>query len=106
MLSKTVDLTQLCAVKEIQHILEECDYDKANFILQNSFYRQQLIEYILSNISHRYLKIQNLTEIPKDADEILPQCPIEEQIVIRQLLHIGMSKIVQQLSNPIEAKSA
>ena len=106
MVTTTIDLTRLCAVKEIQHILEECDYNRNSFIFQNPSYKQQLIEYILSNINHRYLEIKNLTEIPKEATEILPQCPIEEKIIIRQLLHIGMSNIVQELSNHIEAKSA
>ena len=105
MLTKTVDLTQLCAVKEIQHIFEECDRSIRGFILQNPVYKQQLTEYILSNINHRYLEIKNLTEIPKEATDILPHCPIEEKIVIRQLLHMGMSKIVRELSSHIEVKS-
>ena len=106
MLTTTVNLTRLCAVKQIQHVLEECDYDRGGFILQNSFYKQQLIEYILSNINHRYLEIRNLTEIPKEATDILPLCPIDELIVIRKLFYIGVSKIVQELSNNIEVKSA
>ena len=106
MLNKTVDLTQLCVVKEIQHILEECDDDRSDFILQNQYLKQQLTEYILSNLNHRYLKIKNLTEIPREATDILPQCPIEERIAIGQLLYIGMSKIVLKLSTHIEVKSA
>ncbi len=106
MLTKTVDLTRLCAVKEIQHILEECDYDRGGFILQIPSYKQQLIEYILSNINHRYLEIRNLTEIPKEASDVLPQCPIDEKIVIKQLLYKGISEIVRELSNQIEVKSA
>ena len=104
MLTTTVDLTRLCAVKEIQHILKECDGYRG-VILQNPCYKQQLIEYVLSNINHRYLEIQNLTEIPKDATDILPQCPIEEKIAIRQLLHIGILEIIQT-SNHRELKSA
>lgn len=106
MLTKTVDLTRLCAIKEIQHILEECDYDRGGFILQIPSYKQQLTEYILSNVNHRYLEIHNLTEIPKEAADILPQCPIGEKIAIEQLLYTGISKIVQELSNQIEVKSA
>lgn len=106
MLTTTVDLTQLCVVKEIQHIIEVCDYARDNFILQDPFYKQQLTEYILSNLNHRYLEITNLTEIPKEATDILPQCPLGEKTVIRQLLHLGMAKIVRELSNQIEVKSA
>ena len=108
MLNKTVDLTRLCMVKEIQHILEECDYDRGGFILQIPSYKQQLIEYILSNINHRYLEIHNLTQIPKEAIDVIPQCPIDEIIVIKQLLYMGISNIVQELSNQIniEVKSA
>ena len=99
MLTKTVDITQLCAVKEIQHILEECDYDRGGFIFQIPSYKQQLIEYILSNINHRYLEIRNLTKIPKEATDVLLHCPIGKKIVIKQLLYRGISEIVQELSN-------
>ena len=106
MLTKTVDLTRLCAVKEIQHIIEGCDYASDSFILLDPFYKQRLTEYVLSNLSHRYLEIKNLTEIPKKAADILPQCPLDEKIVIRQLLHLGMTEIFRELTNQIEVKSA
>lgn len=106
MLTKTVNLTQFWAIKEVHHVLEEYEYDKGGFILQIPSYKQQLIEYILSKINHRYLEIHNLTEIPKEATDVIPQCPIGEKIVIKQLIYTGISKIVRELSNHIEAKSA
>ena len=97
MLNKIVDLTKLCAVKEIQYILSQSKQDRDNIILQNRDYQQQLIEYVLSNINHRYMAIENLTKIPVEASEIFPQCPIHEQIAIRQLLHVGMIEITRSL---------
>ena len=104
MLTKLVDLTELCVIKEIQFILEKSSEYKGNFILQNPIYQQQLVKYVLSKIEHRYLKIENLTEIPKEAAEILPQCPIQESIEIRQLLESGILNIGQKLLKQIETK--
>ena len=97
MLNRTVDLTKLCAFKEIQYILSQSNEYRSNIILQNRDYQQQLIKYVLSNINHRYMTIENLTQIPVEASEIFPQCPIYEQIAIRQLLHIGMTEIARSL---------
>ena len=97
MITILVDLTQLCTVKEIQFILSSSDEYRTSSILENSAYRQQLIEYVLSNLNHRYLTIENLTEIPQQASDILPECPIDERLQIRQLLQQGMSKIARQL---------
>ena len=105
MLDKKIDLTQLCALKEIQFTLVESVEYEGNFILQNSFYKQQIIEYILSNLNHRYFIVKNLTEIPKKASDILPHCPIEEKIAIRQLMQLKMSQIVRELLEQNEQKT-
>ena len=106
MLTKSVNLTKLCLVKEIQYILSTSDEYKNNLVLQSPAYRQQLTQYVLSNINHRYLKIKNLSEIPKEASEILPQCPIDEQLLIRQLLETKILEIAQELLLYTEYKSA
>ena len=106
MLTRYVNLTKLCLVKEIQYILSTSDEYKNNLVLQNSACRQQLTQYVLSNINHRYLKIENLSEIPKEASEILPQCPIDEQLLIRQLLETKILEIAQELLLYTEYKSA
>ncbi|PSB11258.1 hypothetical protein C7B62_06240 [Pleurocapsa sp. CCALA 161] len=92
MLTKIVDLTQLCVVKQVQYILVELEKDRDNLILQDSYYQQQLIEYVLSNLNHRFMMLE-LTEIPQDPSDVFPQCPIDEQIAIRQLLQMKISQI-------------
>ena len=97
MIDKIVDLTQLCATKEIMYMLLESPEYRGNLLLQDPDYKQQLMEYVLSNINRRYMAIEKLNVIPVKASDILPQCPIEERIAIRQLLQIGMSKIGENL---------
>ena len=92
MLTKIVDLTQLCVVKQVQYILVESEKKRGNLILQYPYYQQQLIEYVLSNLNHRYMMLE-LSEIPIDASDVFPQCPIDEQIAIRQLLQMKMPHI-------------
>ena len=108
MLTKIVDLTQLCVVKQVQHILLESEKSGGSLILQNPYYQQQLIEYVLSNLNHRYIKLE-LTEIPVEASDVFPQCPIDEQIAIRQLLNMKISQIARYLGdgrhNPLEMQT-
>ena len=106
MLTRSVNLTKLCVVKEMQYILSKSDKYKNNLVLQHPACQQQLIQHVLSNISHRYLTIENLSEIPKEASEILPQCPIDEQLLIRQLLETKILEIAQELLLYTEYKSA
>ena len=105
MLTKKVNLTKLCAIKEIQYILLESEEYKGNIILEDLLYRKQITEYVLSNLNHRYLKIKNLTEIPINSGDILPQCPVEERTIIRQLVQLKMSEIVRQLLERVELKT-
>ena len=97
MINQLVNHTQLCAIKEIQYLLQESDEYKGNLILKNYHFRLRLIKYILDNLDHQYFEIENLAEIPKDSCEVIPLCPIEEKTKIRQLLQIGMSQIVNEL---------
>lgn len=97
MIDRVVDLTQLCVTKEIQYMLLESPEYQGNVLLQDIYHRQELTEYVLSNIDRRYMTIEELNVIPVKTNEILPQCPIEERTVIRRLLKIGMSKIVENL---------
>ena len=97
MITKKIDLTQLCAIKEVQHILGKSEEFRGNLILQNPYYKKEIIEYVLSNIKHRYMKLEELTEIPERASDVLPLCPIEEKIIIRQLIQLKMSQIVKTL---------
>ena len=106
MLTGSVNLTELCVVKEIHYILSKSDKYKNNLFLQNLSCQQKLIQYVLSNINHRYLTIENFNEIPKEASEILPQCPIDEQLVIRQLLETKILEIFQELLLQTEYMSA
>ena len=96
MLNAEVDLTQLCVSKEIKHILESEEYQN-NVILSDPAHQQQIIKYALSNLSHRYMTLENITEIPRTASEIFPACPIEERMEIKQLLQKKMSEIVRFL---------
>ena len=105
MLTKLVNLTQLYVVKEIQEILQKSSKYKGNLILQNPIYQQQLSEYVLAKINHRYLKIENLTEIPKEAAEILPKCPIQELLEIRELLERGILNIEQEMLKQTQTKN-
>lgn len=100
MLTKSVNLTYLYVLKEIHYVVESEEY-RGNLILQDSDCKQQLIEYVLSNLNHRYMMIE-LTEIPKEASGLFPQCSLEERVVIRQLLLRGMSKIVRSLYKEAE----
>ena len=100
-----VDLTKFCTIKEIQYILLESEEYRGNIILKDLSYQKQIIEYVLSNLNHRYTTIENLTEIPKKSSDILPQCPIQEQTTIRQLIQLKMSKIVRQLLEPTQLKA-
>ena len=68
MLTKLVDLTRLCVVKQVQSTLVESEKDGDNLILQDPYYQQQIIEYVLSNLNHRYMMLE-LTEIPQDASD-------------------------------------
>lgn len=102
MVTKKIDLTQLCAIKEVQHILEKSEEFRGNLILQDTYYKKEIVEYVLSNIKHRYMMLEKLTEIPEKASDIFPQCPIEEQITIRQLIHLKMSQIVRTLLEQAE----
>ena len=95
MLNKQVNLTQLCVIKEIQHLLLKSQEYKDNVILHDPVYQRQIIEYILSNLDHRYMTIENITEIPRVASDIFPECPIQERTVILQLLQTKMSEIVR-----------
>lgn len=104
MLNAEVDLTQLCVSKEIKHILESEEYQN-NVILSDPAYQQQIIKYALSNLSHRYMMLENITEIPRTANEIFPACPIEERMEIKQLLHKKMSDIVRFLLERSQQKS-
>ena len=98
MITRKINLTRLYITKEIQFILLNSDDYQKKLILKNQNYQQQLIEYTIANInSCRYMKIEKLTEIPKKATDIFPPCSIEERLAIRQLLYIGMIKIVQNL---------
>lgn len=92
MLTKLVDLTQLCVIKQVQSILVESEKDGNNLIIQDFYYRQQIIEYVLSNLNHRYMMLE-LTEIPQETSGVFPKCPIDEQIAIKQLLQIKISQI-------------
>ena len=94
MLNAKVDLTQLCVSKEIKHILESEEYQN-NVILSDPAHQQQIIKYALSNLSHRYMTLENITEIPRTASEIFPACPIDERMEIKQLLQKKMSEIVR-----------
>ena len=99
MLTQIVNLTELCITKELVCIILKSDQYKpnlANFVLQDPAYQQQLIQYVLSQINHRYLKIKNLSEIPKSASKIIPRCPIEEQLIIRQLLETKILEIARE----------
>ena len=96
MLNAKVDLTQLCVSKEIKHILESEEYQN-NVILSNPACQQQIIKYALSNLSHRYMTLENITEIPRTASEIFPVCPIDERMEIKQLLQKKMSEMVRFL---------
>ena len=96
MLNAKVNLTQLCISKEIKHILESEEYQN-NVVLGDPTYQQQIIKYALSNLSHRYMTLENITEIPRTAGEIFPACPIEERQEIKQLLQKKMSDIVRFL---------
>lgn len=100
MLTKLVDLTHLWVIKEVQYLAESEEY-RGNLILRDPYYKQQLIEYVLSNLNHRYMMIE-LTAIPKEAGNLFPQCPLDERVVIRQLLLMGMSKIVRSLYKQAE----
>ena len=93
MLTKLVDLTHFWVIKEIQYLAESQEY-QGNLILRDLYYKQQLIEYVLSNVNHRYMMIE-LTAIPKEAGDLFPQCPLDERVIMRQLLLMGMSKIVR-----------
>ena len=106
MLTRSVNLTKLCVAREIEYILSKSDKYKNNLVLQNSNCRQQLTQYVLSNINHCYLKIENFSEIPKEASEILPECSIDQQLVIRQLLETKILEIAQELLLYTEYKSA
>lgn len=97
MVTKKIDLTQLCAIKEVQHILGKSEEFRGNLILQDPYYKKEIVEYVLSNIKHRYMKLEKLTEIPEQASDVLPRCPIEEKITIRQLIHLKMAQIVKTL---------
>ncbi|MBW4534332.1 MAG: hypothetical protein KME09_10390 [Pleurocapsa minor HA4230-MV1] len=100
MLTKLVDLTQLCVVKQVQYLLVESEKNGGSLILQDPYYQQQLIEYVLSNLNHRYITLE-LTEIPQDASDVFPQCPIDEQIAIKQLLQKKISQIDRYLSEAL-----
>lgn len=100
MLTKLVDLTHLWVTKEVQYLAESEEY-RGNLIFRDLYYKQQLIEYVLSNLNHRYMMIE-LTEIPKEASDLFPQCTLDERVVIRQLLLMGMSKIVRSLYKQAE----
>ena len=106
MLTQKVNLTQLCTLKEIQYILLNSEEYKGNLIIRDSYYQKQIIKYVLSNLNHRYLTIDNLTEIPKNSNDILPKCPISEKIMIRQLIEIKISQIVRQLLEKAEIKAS
>ena len=96
MLNAKVNLTQLCISKEIKRILESEEYQN-NVVLSDSAYQQQIIKYALSNLSHRYITLENITEIPRTASEMFPACPIDERLEIKQLLQKKMSDIVRFL---------
>ena len=105
MLNAKIDLTKLCVAKEIKHVLES-EEEKDNVILSDPAYQQQIIKYALSNLSHRYMKLENMTEIPRTASEIFPACPIEERMEIKQLLRQKMSEIVRFLLEQSEQELA
>ena len=52
MLTKLVDLTYLCVLKEIYYVAESEEY-RGNLILQDSDYKQQLIEYVLDLLLYK-----------------------------------------------------
>ena len=98
MLTKIVDLTRLYVVKEVQYILVESEENRDNLILQDTYYQQQIIEYVLSNLNHRFIMLE-LTEIPIEASDVFPRCPIDEQIAIRQLLQKKMSRLARYVGD-------
>ena len=95
MINKQVNLTQLCIAKEIKHLLLESKEDKDNSILRDPAYQKLIIKYALSELSHRYMTLENITEIPLAAEEIFPECPIQERTAILQLLQKKMLDIVR-----------
>ena len=99
MIDNTIDITQLYIVREIQYALSQSIQNRngqARIFLENYRYQNKLLNYISAHIKHRYISLE-FTAIPKEASEILPQCPITEQTQIRQLLQIGMSIIALDL---------
>ena len=97
MIDRTVNLTHLCLIKEIHQAIAQTTNYRLRTMLQNPIYERRLIDYVLSNINHRYLLLKNITVIPKEASELLPQCPITEQLEIRQLLQMVIKIIVTEL---------
>lgn len=104
MLDAEVNLTQLCVSKEIKHILESEEY-QGNVLLNDPAYQKQIIKYALSNLSHRYMTLENITEIPRTARDVFPACPVDERLEIKQLLQKKMSEIVRFLLEESEPKS-
>ena len=99
MIDTIVDMTQLCIAREIRNALQQSIKEKncqAKVFLENYYYQKKLVNYIASHINHRYIPLE-LTEIPKEAERVLPQCPIAEKTEIRHLLQIGMSVIAKDI---------
>ena len=95
MLSQTIDITELWVTKEVKEILTKAEFNGQP--LPNCDLKPQLINYILPRIRHCHFTLENVTEIPKHGSEILPQCPIEEKVLIRQYIYIGLYEIYKQL---------
>ena len=102
MLNKRVNLIQLCVVKEIQHLKSQAYKD--NIILRDRADRESIIEYVLSELNHRYMTLENITEVPRVAGDIFPECPIHERAVILQLLHTKMLDLVRCYLEKLEQK--
>lgn len=94
--AQTIDLTKLYIIKEIQQILLKSEEYKGNIILKKIYYKNQIVEHVLSSLERKYITV-NLLEIPKESSDILPLCSIEEQTTIRQLIELKIHEIVRQI---------
>ena len=101
MISQTINLTRLWVEKEVQYLFFSSQNYYENIIRDNKL-RKRLINYILDKLPQKSLFIKELTEIPKDASNLFPPCPMEEQMKIHFLLQMGIIDILQDCMQQIE----
>lgn len=102
-----VNLTFLLVIKTIEEVLT--DYPKYPYQIAFSipYWRQHLIVYVLNQIPNRQAVIEDTSKNYEDSDYFnWLHCPLEEQLNIKELIHVGIINILQENPNWLSCQTS